>query len=120
MNAPDKTAWQILDATADDWENLEQIYLMLCLDFSSENYKARNEGAYYLRPTRGAVLLEEIAYRIPKLLAAGLLAARWGESGEQVSDLNDLSYVWRGWFRMTPQGRSMWDSSEYATLAEQK
>jgi hypothetical protein len=117
VHALDKTAWQILDATADDWENLEQIYQTLCFDFSPENYEARAEGAYYLRPTRGAALLGEIADRIPPLVAAGLLAARWEESGAPVADLNNLSYVWRAWFTMTPQGREIWAASEDAALA---
>jgi len=108
--ALDKTAWEILDATADDWENLEQIYQAVCFEFSAEDYDARDAGAYYLRPARGAVLLEEIADRIPGLVAAGLLAARWGESGESVKGLDDLSYVWRAWFSMTPQGRIAWEA----------
>ncbi len=117
MYALDRTAWEILDATADDWENLEQIYLAVCFEFSAENYEARDAGAYYLRPARGAVLLEEIADRIPELVAAGLLAARWEESGEVVTDLDNLSYVWRAWFSMTPQGRSAWEAYEH--LVEQ-
>jgi hypothetical protein len=117
MYTLDKIAWEILDATADDWENLEQIYQAICFDFSPENYEARGEGAYYLRPTQETVLLEEIADRIPRLVAAGLLTARWGESGDPVTGLNDLSYVWRAWFSMTPEGREVWASSEYAAPA---
>jgi hypothetical protein len=118
MHALDKTSWEIMDATADDWESLEQIYQTVCFEFSAENYEARDAGAYYLRPARAAVLLEEIADRIRDLVAAGLLAACWGDSGKPVTDLDDLSYVWRAWFSMTPQGRSAWEA--YDNLVEQE
>lgn len=120
MHALDKTAWEILNATADDWENLEQIYHLISFDFSPEHYKNRDRGAYYLRPAPGAGSLEEIAERITSLVDANLLAARLGESGSPVSDPSDRSYVWRAWFRMTPLGENLWASSEYATLVEKE
>ncbi len=107
----DRTAWEVLNATADDWENLEQIYLMVCLEFSAEDYE--RQGFYY-RPTRGAPLLEEIADRIRDLVEAGLLTPVMGENGCPVRDLADKSYVWRAWFAMTPAGRAAWESSEHA------
>jgi hypothetical protein len=116
----DKTAWEVLNATADDWENLEQIYKMVCLEFSPKQYEKREQGAYFFRPGRGAPSLEEIADQICELVEAGFLAARQGESGAPVSDFSDRRYVWRAWFRMTPAGQQAWDSSEYATLAEQE
>src|SRR5437764_120022 len=61
MHALDKVAWMILDATADDCENLEQIYRQVCLEFSPENYKNRDRGTYYYRAARGAPLLHELA-----------------------------------------------------------
>ena len=118
MHALDKTAWEILNATADDWENLEQIYHLVCFDFSPERYADRETGAYYLRPGRGAPLLEEVADCICQLVGSGLLGARLGETGRPVSDLTDQSYVWRAWFRMTPEGKRLWESSEHATSVE--
>ena len=118
MNALDKTAWEILNATADDWENLEQIYQMVCFDFSAENYAEAEKGAYFLRPAEGAPLLEEIADRIGELVESGLLEARCGKGDRSVADLGDRSYVWRAWFSMTPVGRSAWTSSEHASLVE--
>jgi hypothetical protein len=109
MQALDKLAWEILDATADDWEDLEQIYLAVCFEVTGE------EAGY--RRVRPSVLLPEIADRILRLVAARLLAARWGESGDPVTDLDDLSYVWRAWFSMTPQGREVWAASEYTAPA---
>ena len=117
MHALDRTSWEILDATADDCENLEQIYRLVCFEFSAEDYE---RGAYYYRPIRGAPLLEEVADRLRTLVEAGLLTAVMDENGFPPRNLADLSYVWRAWFAMTPQGRSAWESSEYATLVEQE
>jgi hypothetical protein len=120
MPTLDKTAWEILNATADDWENLEQIYLLVCFDFSGENYAEQETGAYYLRPTQGAPALEELADRICQLVESGLLEAHLGEGNPAMLDVNDRSYVWRAWFRMTPNGKSIWASSEFANLVEQE
>ena len=120
MHPLDKMAWEILNATADDWENLEQIYLMIGFDFSAENYAEAEKGAYYLRPAKGAPLLEEIADRVADLVECGLFEARRGEDRRSVPDLTDRSYVWQAWFRMTQAGRSAWASSEHASLVEQE
>jgi hypothetical protein len=116
MATIDKIAWEVLNATADDWEDLEQIYQMICFDFSSENYEARDQGTYYLRPAKGAPMLQEVADHIRSLVEKGLLAANQ-EDGRPVTNREDLSYVWKGWFRMTPQGKEAWETSEYAALA---
>lgn len=115
-----KTAWEILNATADDWENLEQIYHSVCFDFSAEHYADSDKGAYSLRPAKGAPLLEEIADRISELVESGFLHARSGESDESVPNLRDRSYVWRAWFTMTPLGRNAWSSSAHAHSVEEK
>src|SRR5262249_1923732 len=114
MNPLDKTAWEILNATADDWENLEQIYQMICFDFSAENYAEAEKGAYFMRPAEGAPLLEAIADRICQLVESGMLETRSGNGDRFVPDLTDRGYVWRSWFGMTPVGRSAWISSEHA------
>jgi hypothetical protein len=119
MSTLDRTTWEILNATADDWENLEQIYYLVCFDFSAESYAEHEKGAYYLRPCKGAPLLEEVADRVCLLVESGLLDARLGEAGRPVSDLTDRSYIWRAWFRMSPQGRSTWESSEFWVEQEQ-
>ena len=38
MSGLTKTQWLILNATADDFEDLEQIYRSICLDFSADRY----------------------------------------------------------------------------------
>src|SRR4051812_42924225 len=99
MQPLDRTAWEVLNAAADDCENLEQIYRMICLEFSPE--ECERQGFCY-RPARGAPLLEEVAARIRGLVEAGLLTAVMDENGHPVRDLADASYVWRAWFAMTP------------------
>jgi hypothetical protein len=120
MGTLDKTAWEILNATADDWENLEQIYQMICFDLSAENDADTEKEAYYLRPAKEAPLLEEIADRIVELVESGLMQARIAEGNRSEPDLRDQSYVWRAWFSMTPVGRSAWASSEHANLVEEQ
>ncbi len=111
MVAVDKTSWEILNATADDWENLEEIYQLVCFDLSSEEYDRRASGAYYLRPAKEAPPLQEIADRIVRLVSEGLLEVK-REDEPACANPADLSYVWRGWFAMTPQGRSAWAASD--------
>jgi hypothetical protein len=115
MATLDKTAWEILNATADDQENLEQIYRAICLDFSAPGYEERDRGAYYLRPAPGAPLLEELGDRICQLAEAGLLQAHL-QGTEHLADLGDRSYVWRAWFSMTSRGRELWAASEHTAL----
>jgi hypothetical protein len=120
MQTLDKIAWEVLNATADDWENLEQIYRMVCFDFSAEQYESRDQGAFYWRAAQGAPSLEEVADRVCELVEARLLTARQGESGLPVDEFNDRGYVWRAWFRMTAAGKTAWDASEHAIFAEQE
>jgi len=106
--------WEILNATADDWENLEQIYRSICFDFSAELYEHAKEGAFYLRPASKAPLLETLADRIVELVQAGLLEGHLDD--QPVVDQSDLRFVWRAWFRMSPEGRRTWSESEHASV----
>jgi hypothetical protein len=103
MDPLSEIEWLILDATADDWENLEQIHRSVTADY---------------RPATTPPSLEEIADGIRSLVHNGLLTGRWGENGAPVQETEDLSYVWRAWFNMTPRGRAAWASSPYATRLE--
>jgi hypothetical protein len=112
MQKLDKTAWEVLNATADDCENLEQIYRQVCLEFSSADY---DRGVFCYRPAEGTPLLSEVADRIRQLVKCGLLTVVVDEDGLPWKDLDDATLVWRGWFQMTAQGRKVWESSEYAS-----
>src|SRR5437870_2479983 len=108
MAALDKTDWEILDATADDWEDLEQIYLAACFEVLDAGEEDPRHSPCRYRRVREAVLLQEIADRIRSLVDRDLLAAVH-EDGRPVAGRDDLSYVWKAWFRMTSQGKALWE-----------
>lgn len=99
----DLLSWQVLNATADDCENLEQIYGQIGAEPSAQAWK-------------GSVLLGEVAERLVRLVQDGLLDIEMDENGRPWADRNNLCYVWRAWFRMTAAGRSVWQESEHAHL----
>jgi hypothetical protein len=102
-----KTQWKVLNATADDYEDLEQIYKSICLEFSSDRYDPSDPNSFYWRAAADRVLLAEIADCIRSLVDQRLLTVRMTESGGPPSSYSDLSYVWKGWFQMTAQAREM-------------
>jgi len=89
--------WEVLNATADDWENLEQIYLLLTQPMGQVNGVGPS--------------LNEIADAICALTNAGLLEARLENGRMLPMPCQDLHYVWQAWFRMTAQGRSAWNAA---------
>lgn len=107
MAAITTTQWRVLNATADDFENLEQIYRSLCLEFSSENYEASDRRMFYWRESADAVPLVEIVDAIRSLVDKGLLSVRLPQGDSFTIRSNDLSYLWRGWFTMTDAGRAL-------------
>jgi hypothetical protein len=120
MDPLDEIDWEILNATADDWEDLEQIFLAVCFEVITSGEEGTPGTGCYYRRVRRAVLLPEIADRIRSLVDCDLLSAVDEENGRPVTNKDDLSYVWHAWFRMTPQGRDLWASSEHANLVEQE
>ena len=118
MRTLDKTAWDILNATADDCENLEQIYRQLCFERTPDTSGRDDPDAYDFHPVRGAPMLHEIADWIRELVDAELLTAVMDEEGRPIVKPVDLGYVWRAWFRMTAEGERVWESSEFANLVE--
>jgi hypothetical protein len=111
MQTLDKTAWEILNATADDCENLEQIYLQISFELLPSG---DSQSAYLYRPAPRAPSLSEIADQIRKLVREGLLQVEMNDKGRPPGKRQDLSYVWRAWFGMTGLGRTLWESSEHA------
>jgi hypothetical protein len=116
MTAPHPVDWEILNATADDAENLEQIYLAVCF----ETLEADGRHSLTCRRVRPAVSLQEIADRVRGLVERGLLTAVSDEEGGQPPPADDLSGVWRAWFAMTPEGRRLWAAAGPADLVERK
>ncbi|HKW93888.1 MAG TPA: hypothetical protein VJX92_18490 [Methylomirabilota bacterium] len=84
----DSLTWHVMDATADDWESLEQILP-------------------HLRRFHGVVDPSEAAEVIVRLVRDGLMEEmRHGSVDAQAVVKEPIEY----WFRMTPLGRSLWDS----------
>jgi hypothetical protein len=91
MENLDAIDWEILNATADDWESLEQIVRGL---------------------PPGGPDADAVADRIVRLIDRGLLEARF-EGGQTVAAIH-RGEIRQAWFAMTQQGRDAWNSSEHA------
>jgi hypothetical protein len=83
----DSLTWHVMDATADDWESLDQILP-------------------YVRETHGSVEALAVAEVIARLLGEGLMEEMQHAS---VSPPAVVSNPIEFWFRMTPGGRTIWD-----------
>lgn len=106
-----RTEWLVLNATADDFENLEQIYRSINFEFCSEPQSTFDQTTVYWREVKDGLLLTEISDSIRELVHRGLLLVKPLESDHQRIVSNDLSFVWRGWFQMTPEARMLVESS---------
>jgi hypothetical protein len=112
MQTLDKTAWEILNATADDCENLEQIYLQISYELVSE---PDCHSDYLYRAIPRAPSLSEVADKIRELVKEGLLQVEMNDRGRRPRKKPKvLRFVWRAWFGMTGRGRDLWEKSEYA------
>jgi hypothetical protein len=99
-----KMQWLILNATADDFENLENIYRSICLEFSAEKFDPTDPKAFYWREAEDAVPLSEIVEAIRVLVDRRLLSVRLPQDNAALPS-SDLSYLWSGWFGITGLGR---------------
>jgi hypothetical protein len=106
-----ETELLVLNATADDVENLEQIYRILALEFSAENYDPDNPDAYYWREKLPPVPLVGIADAVQSLVQRGMLRAHRNPA-EPALAAGDKSGVWRSWFELTAAGRQMLQDSQ--------
>jgi hypothetical protein len=100
------TEWLVLNATADDAENLEQIYRSLAFECAPDPAHSSDPDACWWREAQPRVLLSEIADAIQSLVTRGLLVPLCDPAEE--SNPDDVSYVWRAWFDMSADGRSIW------------
>ena len=95
MNTLDAIDWEILNATADVWENVEQIAQMLPAGLANHDTLTR---------------------RILRLVEWGLLESR-SEEGHFIPATGQKNGpdIRGAWFAMTPKGRAAWASSEHGT-----
>jgi hypothetical protein len=82
--------WEILNATADDWESLETIIALLQATL-----------------TENSVFVPDVQSGLARLTSTGLLEARQ-ENGTAENQS-------RTWYRMTESGRRVWQDSEFAS-----
>jgi hypothetical protein len=106
----------VLDSTADDWENLEQIYRSVCLEFSAENYNPADAKSFYWRESSAQIQLSDVIDELRSLVEGGLMTVRNPDGSDLKDFRSDLSYLWRGWFKMTPEGRARLDEADAAGL----
>jgi hypothetical protein len=94
----------ILNIIADDAENLEHIYQSLSLEFSSEAYQSSDASAFYWRKQKPSVSLSDIAETLLGLILQELVIVHLEDSHTKI---NGLEYMWRGWFGLSPLGKSI-------------
>jgi hypothetical protein len=84
----DSLTWHVMDATADDWESLDQILP-------------------HVRETHGQVEAVAVAKVIARLIEEGLMEEMQRASVSAQAIVSDpIEY----WFRMTPGGRATWET----------
>src|ERR1700736_3669511 len=91
--------WEILNATADDREDLERIYLAVCFEYVA----VEGVGAY--RPLPGVASLRVVADRLRAFVETALLTAVTDDG--RSADPRDGGCVWTAWFAITAEGRRL-------------
>ena len=96
----------ILDGMADDYEDVEQLYLYANRDF--EEQKRRNIE-YPLKVLRDQYLLREIIDEISRMLRDGYIEAKYSND-QQVAPLNPVNQasLHHYWFGPTEKGKRAW------------
>lgn len=106
MGSLNKVQRLILGAASDDFEDLEQIYRSICLEFSPERYDPNDPNAFYWRESADRVRLEEVLDNLKTLVDRGLLRVKLPDRDAPPDTSSDLTYLWHGWFGLTPDGRA--------------
>lgn len=101
MESLSELEFLVLNSTCDDDEDLERIYGLVATDYSAENGSRR--------PVPNAPALSEIADTIRRLVERRLLEGRV-DDGSLVRTNDDLSFIWKAWFRPTDTGRKAHDA----------
>lgn len=84
----DSLTWHVMDATADDWESLQQI-------------------RPHVRAFHGPVEPAAIAALVARLVREGLMEEMRHPVIDPAAVVADPIEFW---FRMTPRGRAVWDA----------
>ncbi len=84
----DAISWEVLNATADDWESLEQVHPAVCR---------------FVAPVSEGIVASVIA----RLVRDGLMEEM---SGGVIDPAAIAANPTEFWFRMTPHGREVWEA----------
>ena len=109
MNADlTKLQYLILDGMADDYEDIEQLYLFANRHFKDEE---RSEIEYPSKVVRARYPLREIIDEISTMLRDGYIEAKYSND-EQFAPLNPVDYaaLHHYWFGATDKGAKAWKS----------
>lgn len=94
---------EILNATADGWESLDQIYLSVCFEFDSDTYNATAPETARWKRRYSTFLLSEFVKTIQHLIHQQELHARWEDRSPGTMCSGDD--ILAGWFSMSQKGR---------------
>ena len=99
-----RTRWLVLDSMADDFENLEQIYLAVSYEYINSTEPAA-PGTW--RRSSDFTSLAEVADTILDLAKNGYLEYL-NEKGKPDNSEFVTAAVWQWWFGMSVAGRELW------------
>ena len=100
-----KIEWEVLNAVADDMENLEQIYRIVFLEYFDESRGGiSGSAAGCWRAREPLITLSDAADALLMLTNRGCLVPVMDENGNPWTKGDDATMVWRAWFRMTDTG----------------
>jgi hypothetical protein len=103
----------ILDGVADDYEDIEQLYLYANRDFAEEK-RAKVERPHLV--LRDQHLLREIVDEIACMLRKGYIEAKYSNN-EKFAPLKPLNFaaLHHCWFGATEKGTEAWKASKQRT-----
>lgn len=92
--------FEVLNASVDDWEDLEQIVRLINFEYQG----TASDGKTSLwRESPHKLPFADVVSGIIEGVTAGLLDVRFESKPANTSD---LSFVWLGWFHPTEKGRA--------------
>ena len=102
-----ESQFAIMNALSDDFENLEQIFKSICLDFSGEAFDPSNANLFYWRESEYSLPLATIADDLVSLWTMKLVDCRMEHDSIVVKEAGNYAFVWKGWFGLTQEGRQL-------------
>lgn len=104
-----KLQFEILDAMADDYENIEQIYLCANREFVKEREVGLDSPLIIVEANK--YLLHDVIDELTDMLEEGYIKAKYSND-ESVAPLDsvNLAALHHYWFGPTEKGQRAWDA----------